>query len=295
MTSDATSYFEQHHDAITSWRQHLHAHPGLLYDVQDTADFVADKLRGFGVDEVVTGLGQTGVVGLIRGRGPATNAAIGLRADMDALPITEATGVPYASTRPGLMHACGHDGHIAMLLGAAQYLAATRDFDGTIAVIFQPAEEGGNGAKAMIDDGMIERFGLKEVYGLHNRPGLAKGQFASRPAELMASADVFGITITGKGGHAARPHLCVDPMLVASQINLALQAIVAQCRSVEVSRGFRHADQWRRSGQRNRADSYFARDGADTGRRPTDLCGTADRRDCAGHCDGAPRKGETDL
>ena len=147
---------------------------------------------------------------------------------MDALPITEATGVLHASTRPGLMHACGHDGHTAMLLGAAQYLAETRDFDGTIAVIFQPAEEGGNGAKAMIDDGMIERFGLKEVYGLHNRPGLAKGQFASRPAELMASADVFGITITGKGGHAARPHLCIDPMFVVSQIHLGLQAIVAR-------------------------------------------------------------------
>ncbi len=222
------TYFQSKHETLTRWRHHLHAHPGLLFDISDTADFVAEKLRAFGCDEVIEGIGQTGVVGIIRGRNATGNSAIGLRADMDALPIVEATGAPHASTRPGMMHACGHDGHTTMLLGAAQYLAERRDFDGTVAVIFQPAEEGGVGAKAMLDDGLVERFGLAEVYSLHNRPGLERGTFATRPSALMASVDIFGIEIAGKGGHAARPHHCIDPMLIASQTHLALQAIVAR-------------------------------------------------------------------
>ena len=160
---------------ITAWRHDLHAHPELLYDVTRTAATVADKLKAFGCDEVVTGIGRTGVVGVIRGRKGGVGKAIGLRADMDALPIEEATDLPYKSTVPGKMHACGHDGHTAMLLGAARYLAETRNFAGTAVVIFQPAEEGGAGGKAMVDDGLMERFGIGEVYGMHNYPGMPVG------------------------------------------------------------------------------------------------------------------------
>src|SRR5690606_3999800 len=156
---------------ITAWRRDIHAHPELLYDTYRTAALVADKLKDFGVDEVVTGIGRTGVVGVIHGRSQASGKVVGLRADMDALPIEEITGKPYASTVAGKMHACGHDGHTAMLLGAAQYLAETRNFNGTVVVIFQPAEEGGAGAKAMIDDGLMDHFGIQEVYGMHNMPG----------------------------------------------------------------------------------------------------------------------------
>ena len=165
---------------IAAWRQDIHAHPELLYDVTRTAGSVAEKLREFGCDEVVPGIGRTGVVGVIRGRKGA-GRAIGLRADMDALPIEEATNLPYKSTIPGKMHACGHDGHTAMLLGAARYLAETRNFAGTAVVIFQPAEEGGAGGKAMVEDGMMDRFGIAEVYGMHNFPGLPVGQFSIRP------------------------------------------------------------------------------------------------------------------
>jgi hippurate hydrolase len=218
------------HGEITAWRRDIHANPELMYDVHRTAASVAEKLKAFGCDEVVTGLGRTGVVGLIRGRRPAQSGerVIGLRADMDALPIEEATGAPYASKNSGKMHACGHDGHTAMLLGAAKYLAETRNFAGTAAVIFQPAEEGGAGAKAMIDDGLMERFRIEEVYGMHNFPGLPVGQFAIRPGALMAAADTVTIDIEGLGGHAARPHLTIDPVLVGAQIISQVQSVVAR-------------------------------------------------------------------
>ena len=211
---------------IAAWRQDLHAHPELRYDVHRTAAFVADKLKGFGCDEVVPGIGQTGVVGVIRGR--SGSKVVGLRADMDALPLEEETGLPYKSQNPGKMHACGQDGHTAMLLGAAKYLAETRNFDGTAVVIFQPAEEGGAGALAMVKDGLITRFGIQEVYGMHNFPGMPIGQFAIRPGPFMASADHLTIDLEGKGGHAARPHLSIDTVLVGAQIVNQLQSIVAR-------------------------------------------------------------------
>ena len=216
------------HPEITAWRRDLHRHPELLYDVDRTAGLVADKLRAFGCDEVVTGLGRTGVVGLIRGRTTASGRTLGLRADMDALPIHEATGAEHASTVPGRMHACGHDGHTAMLLGAAQYLAETRNFDGTVAVIFQPAEEGGAGALAMVEDGLIDRFGISEIYGMHNSPLLPEGRFAIRSGPFYAAVDSFEITVTGKGGHAARPNNCVDTTLAAAALVMNLQQIVAR-------------------------------------------------------------------
>jgi hippurate hydrolase len=214
--------------AIAEWRRDMHAHPEVLFDTIRTAAIVAEKLRGFGCDEVVEGIGRTGVVGVIRGRGNASGRVIGLRADMDALPIQEATGLPHASQTPGAMHACGHDGHTAMLLGAAQYLAETRNFDGTAVVIFQPAEEGGGGGREMVEDGMMERFGIQEVYGLHNMPGIPVGEFRLRPGPLMASADEFDIEILGRGAHAAQPHNAVDPVLAASHIVLALQSIASR-------------------------------------------------------------------
>jgi len=213
---------------IAEWRHDLHAHPELLYDVTRTAGTVAEKLREFGCDEVVTGIGRAGVVGVIRGRKGKAGKAIGLRADMDALPIEEATNLPYKSTVPGKMHACGHDGHTAMLLGAARYLAETRNFDGTAVLIFQPAEEGGAGGRAMVQDGLMDRFKIGEVYGMHNFPGLPVGQFALRPGPIMAAADHLSIEIEGKGGHAARPHLAVDPVLVGAQIINQLQSIVSR-------------------------------------------------------------------
>ena len=219
------------HDDIVAWRRDLHRHPEILYEVHRTAASVAEKLRAFGVDEVATGIGRTGVVGVIRGRKSASGRVIGLRADMDALPLRETTGKPWASTVDGRMHACGHDGHTAMLLGAARYLAETRNFDGTAVVIFQPAEEGGAGGKAMIEDGLMERWNIQEVYGMHNMPGLAVGKFATRPGPLMAATDEFTIDITGHGGHAARPHGTIDPIIVGSMIVQALQTIVS--RSVD--------------------------------------------------------------
>jgi amidohydrolase len=215
------------HGEISAWRRDIHAHPELLYDVQRTAATVADKLKSFGCDEVVTGIGRTGVVGVIRG-GKGSGSVIALRADMDALPIQEANELPYKSTVPGKMHACGHDGHTAMLLGAAHYLAETRNFAGTAVVIFQPAEEGGAGGKAMIQDGLMDRFRIEEVYGMHNYPGLPVGQFALRPGPLMAAADRITIEIEGRGGHAARPHVSVDSVLVGAQIINQIQSIVAR-------------------------------------------------------------------
>ncbi len=216
---------------IQAWRRDIHEHPELLYDVHRTAAFVAERLREFGCDEVATGLGRTGVVGVIKGRKPAGKAdirVIGLRADMDALPIEEATDLAYASKTKGLMHACGHDGHTAMLLGAARYLAETRNFAGDAVVIFQPAEEGGAGAAAMIKDGLMDRFAIDQVYGMHNGPGIPVGSFAIRSGPVMAATDAIDIRIEGLGGHAARPHKCIDSVLVGAQLVTALQSIVSR-------------------------------------------------------------------
>ena len=219
---------------IQAWRRDIHQHPELGYNEHRTAAFVAERLREFGCDEVATGLGGTGVVGVIKGRKPVGQGdvrAIGLRADMDALPIEETTGLPYASRTPGKMHACGHDGHTAMLLGAARYLAETRNFAGDVVVIFQPAEEGGFGAAAMIKDGLFDRFTIDQVYGMHNGPGIPVGSFAIRPGPIMASTDAVNISIEGRGGHAARPHLSIDSVMVGAQLITALQSIVS--RSVD--------------------------------------------------------------
>jgi len=216
------------HADIAEWRRDLHMHPELQYDVHRTAGSVAEKLKAFGCDEVVTGLGRTGVVGVIRGKKGGSGKTIGLRADMDALPIEEASDLPYKSTVPGKMHACGHDGHTAMLLGAARYLAETRNFSGTAVVIFQPAEEGGGGGKAMVDDGLMDRFGIAEVFGMHNYPGMPVGAFGIRPGPMMAAADALTIDIEGVGAHAARPHFGVDPVLVGAQIINALQSVVSR-------------------------------------------------------------------
>ena len=215
-------------DEIASWRRDFHENPEIMYETVRTAAKVADLLRSFGLDEVVTGIGRTGVVGVIRGKNGGAGRVIGLRADMDALPIAEMTGLPYASKTPGKMHACGHDGHTAMLLGAAKYLAETRNFNGTAVVIFQPAEEGGAGAKAMIDDGLMTRWAIDEVYSLHNLPGLPVGEFAIRKGPIMAATDEFRITITGRGGHAAKPHETVDPIITGTQIVSALQTIASR-------------------------------------------------------------------
>jgi hippurate hydrolase len=225
-------------DEVAAWRRHIHSRPELLFAVENTAAFVAEKLKEFGVDEIVTGIGRTGVVGLIRGKGEGSRT-IGLRADMDALPLTEITGKPWASTTPVKMHACGHDGHTAMLLGAAKYLAETRNFNGNVAVIFQPAEEGGGGGNLMVKDGMMERFGIEEVYGMHNLPGLPVGQFATRKGAIMAATDEFTVVIKGRGGHAAMPHKTIDPIAIGAQIVANLQMIASRTadplRSVVVS------------------------------------------------------------
>ena len=213
---------------IAAIRQDLHAHPELQFDTHRTAGIVADKLKAFGCDEIVTGIGRTGVVGVIKGKSDTAGRVIGLRADMDALPIPEQTGVEYASTEPGKMHACGHDGHTAMLLGAAQYLCETRNFDGTAIVIFQPAEEGGGGGREMCQDGLMERFGIQEVYGMHNWPGLEPGTFAIRAGAFFAATDLFEIEVEGRGGHAAFPHTTIDPTVVTSHIVLAAQSIASR-------------------------------------------------------------------
>ncbi|EAU43316.1 Peptidase, M20/M25/M40 family protein [Fulvimarina pelagi HTCC2506] len=213
---------------FSNWRRHLHRNPELLYEVHDTAAFVSEQLKTFGCDLVETEIGRTGVVGLIHGRSGDGGPMIGLRADMDALPIFEESGVDHASNRKGLMHACGHDGHITMLLAAAQVLCDTRNFEGTVAVVFQPAEEGGAGGKAMIDDGLFERFPMSQIYGMHNLPGLPVGRFAMCPGPIMAAVDIFKVTVRGSGGHAALPHGTVDPIVTASAIVQGLQSIVSR-------------------------------------------------------------------
>jgi len=216
---------------IQAWRRDIHAHPELSLEEHRTSAFVAERLREFGCDEVATGLGKTGVVGVIKGTKTATDGSvkvIGLRADMDTLPIEEMTNLPYASKNDGVMHACGHDGHTAMLLGAARHLAETRNFAGAVVVIFQPAEEVGGGAAPMIEDGMMERFGIEQVYGMHNWPGLPVGTFAVRPGVITTTVSVFEIRIEGRGGHASRPETCIDPVLAGAQLVTALQQIVAR-------------------------------------------------------------------
>ena len=210
------------------WRQDFHAHPELRFEEFRTSARVAELLRSFGCDEVVEGVGQTGVVGVIRGQKAGSGRTVAFRADMDALPIEEASGSAHTSQTPGKMHACGHDGHTAMLLGAAKYLCETRGFDGEVVLLFQPAEEGGGGARAMIADGVMERFGIDEVYGMHNLPGLEIGRFAMRPGPFLAAPSQFEIEITGKGGHGAMPHLASDPTLAAAHLVTQLQSIVAR-------------------------------------------------------------------
>ncbi|WP_322892748.1 MULTISPECIES: M20 aminoacylase family protein [unclassified Yoonia] len=213
---------------ITAWRRDLHENPEILFDTHRTSALVAEKLRDFGCDEVVTGIGRTGVVGVIKGKTDTAGKVIGLRADMDALPIHEQTGLDYASKTPGAMHACGHDGHTAMLLGAAKYLAETRNFDGSVVVIFQPAEEGGGGGREMCADGMMDRWNIQEVYGMHNWPGRPLGSFAIRPGAFFAATDQFDIVIEGKGGHAAKPQETIDSTLVAAHVITALQSIASR-------------------------------------------------------------------
>lgn len=214
--------------AAAEWRRDIHAHPEVMYECHRTAELVATKLRAFGVDEVATGLGKTGVVGVIHGKTNTSGKVVALRADMDALPIFEETNLPYASKIEGKMHACGHDGHTAMLLGAARLLAETRDFDGTVVVVFQPAEEGGAGARAMIEDGLVERFGIQQFYGLHNMPGIPVGSFAVRPGPIMAATVQFVIRIDARGGHAAMPHETIDPVVIASHVVTGLQSIASR-------------------------------------------------------------------
>jgi hippurate hydrolase len=219
------------HEDMTAWRQDFHRHPELAFAETRTAALVAERLRSFGLDEVITGVGRTGVVGVIHGavNDNGRTGAIGLRADMDALPIREETGLPWTSTVPEAMHACGHDGHTAMLLGAARYLAETRNFAGTVYVLFQPAEETGEGAAAMLQEGrLLERFPLERVFGLHNWPGLPEGRFAWREGPMMAAAARFTIELHGRGTHGAAPHLGRDTVLAAAQVVCALQSIVAR-------------------------------------------------------------------
>ncbi|MBQ0766485.1 MAG: amidohydrolase [Sulfitobacter litoralis] len=220
--------FAETHAEITAWRRYLHTIPELLFDLPQTAAFVEGKLRSFGITDITTGVAQTGIVAVIEGRTNTSGRSIGLRADMDALPITEATGLEYASKTPGKMHACGHDGHTAMLLGAAQYLAETRNFDGRAVLIFQPAEEGGGGGNVMVEESLMERWSIDEVYGMHNMPDHPIGTFAIRSGALLAAADEFDITITGQGGHAAAPHEAIDTNLAAAHVVVALQSIAAR-------------------------------------------------------------------
>ena len=215
-------------DEIASWRRDIHAHPELGYEEKRTSAIVAEKLKGFGCDEIITGIAKTGVVGIIRGRKTDSGKVVGLRADMDCLPLQEIVDRPHKSTIPNKMHACGHDGHTSMLLGAAKYLCETRNFDGTAVVIFQPAEEGGAGGEVMVKEGLMDRFGIKEVYGMHNMPGMPVGHFAIRPGPLLAAADRFTIEITGKGSHAARAYEGIDTVVVAAQLIMAAQSIVSR-------------------------------------------------------------------
>ena len=209
---------------MKGWRRHLHMHPELAFDCVETAAWIVDRLREFGVDEIHEGIAKTGIVALIKGRAPGP--VIGLRADMDALPIEEMTGAEYASVVPGKMHACGHDGHVTMLLGAAKYLAETRNFAGTVALLFQPAEEDGGGGQVMVQEGVMDRFGIGQVYGIHNAPNVPFGHFTTTPGPLMASVDTAFVYITGKGGHGATPHECVDPVVAVVGMVQAVQTII---------------------------------------------------------------------
>jgi hippurate hydrolase len=220
--------FAELHPEITGWRRHLHTIPELQFDLPKTSAYVEGVLREMGIADITTGIAQTGIVAVIEGRTNTSGRVIGLRADMDALPIEEATGLDYTSTHPGKMHACGHDGHTAMLLGAAKYLHETRNFDGKVVLIFQPAEEGGGGGRVMCDEGMMERWGVQEVYGMHNMPGTPAGDFHIRPGALLASADQFDVVLTGKGGHAAAPHEAIDTNLAAAHVMVALQSIASR-------------------------------------------------------------------
>ncbi|MGR3616669.1 MAG: M20 aminoacylase family protein [Paracoccaceae bacterium] len=213
-------------DDMKTWRRHLHQIPELGFDLPKTSAFVAERLREIGVDELHEGIAQTGMVAVINGQGKGPT--IGLRADMDALPITEETGADYASTHHGKMHACGHDGHTTMLLGAAKYLAETRNFKGRVALIFQPAEEAGGGAGVMVEEGIMDRFAIEQVYGIHNTPGLDVGDFATNPGPLMAAVDTFHIHVKGVGGHGAMPHETRDPVMAACGIAQAIQTIVSR-------------------------------------------------------------------
>lgn len=223
-----TNRIAEFYSEIAEWRQDIHQHPELMFATKRTGELVAEKLREFGCDEVVTGMAQNGVVGIIRGKPAADGRVVGLRADMDALPIHETTNLPYASKTSGIMHACGHDGHTAMLLGAARYLAETRNFAGAVAVIFQPAEEGGGGGEVMCREGLMTRFGIDEVYGMHNMPGIPVGEFAIRSGAFFAATDQFFIHVQGLGGHAAMPHTTADPVVVAAQMITALQTIASR-------------------------------------------------------------------
>ena len=213
---------------IAEWRRDIHQHPEILFETHRTSALVKDKLIEFGCDQVIEGIGKTGVVGVINGQTNQSGKVIGLRADMDALPINEETGLDYSSKIPGAMHACGHDGHTSMLLGAAKYLCETRNFDGQAVVIFQPAEEGGGGGLEMCKDGMMDNFNIDEVYGMHNWPGVELGKFAIRSGPFFAASDFIEATISGKGGHAAKPHETIDPTVIASQIVVALQTIASR-------------------------------------------------------------------
>ena len=211
---------------MAAWRQHLHTIPELSFDCPKTAAFIRERLEEIGVDAIHDGIAKTGIVAIIEGQGDGPT--IGLRADFDALPITEETGVPHASTHPGKMHACGHDGHTAMLLGAAKYMAETRNFAGRVALIFQPAEEAGGGGEVMVQEGIMDTFDIKEVYAIHNAPNKDFGKFHTTPGPIMAAADTFHIHVSGKGGHAARPYDSVDPVVAACGIVTALQTIVSR-------------------------------------------------------------------
>ena len=209
---------------MKGWRRYLHQHPELGFDCHDTAAWIAQRLREMGVDEIHEGIAKTGIVALIRGQGEGP--VIGLRADMDALPIEELTGAEHASTVPGKMHACGHDGHVTMLLGAARYLAETRNFRGSVALIFQPAEEDGGGGQVMVQEGIMDRFGIGQVYGIHNAPNVPFGHFTTTPGPLMASVDTAVVKVTGRGGHGATPHECVDPVVAIVAMVQAIQTII---------------------------------------------------------------------
>ncbi len=213
-------------DEMKGWRQHLHRYPELAFDCHETAAFIVARLREFGVDEIHEGIATSGVVAIINGQG--NGPVIGLRADMDALPITELTGADHASTCPGKMHACGHDGHVAMLLGAAKYLCETRRFAGKVALLFQPAEEDGGGGQVMVQEGVMDRFGIGQVFGIHNAPNVPFGHFQGTTGELMASVDTATVKVTGKGGHGANPHECVDPVVAIVAMVQSLQTILSR-------------------------------------------------------------------